>query len=316
MLLVSPFPEDHMKLTSVALAISLIAAAAVAQTQPASDPAAKTAAVVNGEIITAAKLDTLYNNLSPQMRGQYEKAGGKKAFLDNYIAKRLLIQEATKRGFDERPEVKQALEAARESALFDRYVRDVVADEIVPESAVREFYEANIDDFIVGDKVKVRHIVIATNNRTPAEAEEIAKKIFTELQAQRTETAMMGESGRLVFRNRFAEAARKYSEDGSAPEGGDLGWVERGRLDPKFEEVAFGIPAGVMSGIVATQFGYHLILVDDVKPAGAQPYEEVRRDIREYLLSQKSADIMTAVSRLTGDLRRNSKVSVFSENIE
>ncbi|HEU4522018.1 MAG TPA: peptidylprolyl isomerase [Thermoanaerobaculia bacterium] len=300
-----------MKLTS--FAVSIILAAGVAAQEAA---APKTAAVVNGEIITAEKLDTLYNNLSPQMRNQYEQSGGKKAFLDNYVAKRLLIQEALKRGFDERPEVKATVEAAKESALFDRYIRDVVASEVVPDAAVREFYEKNIDDFIVGDKVKVRHIVIATNSRTPAEAEEIAKKVFAELQGHRNETMALGESGRLVFRSRFAEAAKKYSEDGSAPDGGALGWVTRGRLDPKFEEVAFGIPAGVMSGIVQTQFGYHLILVDEVQPAGAQPFEEVRRDIREYLLGQKSADIMTAVSRLTTELRRSSKVSIYEENVD
>ena len=75
-------------------------------------------------------------------------------------------------------------------------------------------------------------------------------------------------------------------------------------------------PPGVMSGIVSTQFGYHLILVDDVKPAGPQPFENVSRAIREYLLSQKSADVMTSVTRLTNELRRTSKVSVYSENLD
>ncbi|MGZ8869411.1 MAG: peptidylprolyl isomerase [Thermoanaerobaculia bacterium] len=305
-----------MKLKGIAVALCIAATPVVAQ-QPA--PAAapvKTAAVVNGEIITAEKLDALYDNLAPQMRAQYDKSGGKKAFLDNYIAKRLLIQEAVKSGFDQRPEVKAAVAAAQESALFDRYVREVVAQEIVPDSTVRDFYDQNIKDFMEGDKVKVRHIVIATNSRTPAEAEEKMRRIFTELQAQLQGLQNQGESGRLTFRSRFADAARKYSEDGSAQEGGDLGWVERGRLDPKFEEVAFGMPAGIMSGIVATQFGYHLILVDEKKPAAPQPFEDVRRAIREYLLGQKSADIMTTVTRLTNELRRTSKVSIYSENVD
>lgn len=305
-----------MKLKGIAVALCIASTPIVAQ-QPA--PAAapvKTAAVLNGEIITAEKLDALYNNLSPQMRAQYDSTGGKKGFLDNYIAKRLLIQEAVKSGFDQRPDVKAAIEAAQESALFDRYVREVVAQEIVPDSAVRDFYDKNINDFMEKDKVKVRHIVIATSNRTPQEAEERMRRIFTELQAHLLAVQNQGESGRLTFRSRFADAARKYSEDGSAQEGGDLGWVERGRLDPKFEEVAFGMPAGIMSGIVSTQFGYHLILVDEVKPAAPQPFDDVRRAIREYLLSQKSADIMTTVTRLTNELRRTSKVSIYSENVD
>jgi peptidyl-prolyl cis-trans isomerase C len=305
-----------MKLKGIAVALCITATTVVAQQPAPAEPPAKTAAVVNGEIITAEKLDTLYNNLAPQMRAQYDKSGGKKAFLDNYVAKRLLIQEAMKSGFDQRPEVKQAIEAARESALFDRYIREVVAKDIVPDSAVRDFYDKNIKDFMEGDKVKVRHIVIATNTRTPQEAEEIIRRIFTELQAQLVTVQSAGDSGRLTFRSRFADAARKYSEDGSAQEGGDLGWVERGKLDPKFEEVAFGMPPGIMSGVVGTQFGYHLILVDDIKPAGPQPFEDVRRAIREYLLSQKSADIMTTVTRLTNELRRTSKVSIYSENLD
>ena len=113
--------------------------------------------------------------LTPQMRNQYETAGGKRVFLENYIAKRLLVQEAEGRGYDDQPQVKQALEIARESALFDRYVRDIVASEVVPDSAVREFYDKNVDDFVVGDRIRVQQIVIGTNRHSPAEAAEIAR---------------------------------------------------------------------------------------------------------------------------------------------
>src|SRR5687768_2832803 len=197
-----------MKSVYMLVALFLVTTALAQQPAPAAAEQARTAALVNGEVITAEKLDTMYNNLTPQMRAQYDKSGGKKAFLDNYVAKRLLIQEAIKSGFDQRPEVKQAIEAARESALFDRYIREVVATDIVPDSAVRDFYDKNIKDFMEGDKVKVRHIVIATNTRTPQEAEEIIRRIFTELQAQLVSVQTAGESGRLTFRSRFADAAR------------------------------------------------------------------------------------------------------------
>ena len=100
------------------LVLTLIATVAVAQ-QPAKE-AEKIVATVNGEVITKAKLDMLYANMNSQMRAQYDRAGGKMAFLDNYVAKRLLLQEAAKSGFDQRPEVQAAAEAAKESALFDR----------------------------------------------------------------------------------------------------------------------------------------------------------------------------------------------------
>ena len=289
----------------------IIAVTAFAQEAPKA-----TAAIVNGEIITAEKLDALYASIPVAMRDQYEKSGGKKLFLDNYIAKRLLIQEAMKSGFDERPDVKAAVEAARESTLFDRYIREVIAADVLPESEIHKFYDDNIKDFHVGDQVKVRHIVIGTGKRSKEEALRTIEPIFAELQALRITYPPQSEGSRELFSRRFADVARRHSEDGVAPEGGDLGWVSRGQLDPEFEKTAFAMPAGVMSGIVASQFGYHVILVDDKKPAGPRPYEEVRRDIREHLLGQKQAQIMTAVSRLTGELRRTSKVAVYPENVD
>lgn len=299
-----------MKLVLSAASI-VFAITAIAQEVPKP-----TAAIVNGEIITAEKLDALYASIPVGMRDQYEKSGGKKLFLDNYIAKRLLIQEAMKSGFDQRPDIKAAIEAARESALFDRYIREVIATDVVPESAIRKFYDDNIKDFQVGERVKVRHIVIGTNGKTKEEAMRAIEPVFAELQALRITYPPQHEGSREIFSRRFADVARKYSEDGVASEGGDLGWVDRGQLDPEFEKTAFAMPAGVMSGIVPTQFGYHIILVDDKKPAGPRPYEEVRRDIREHLLGQKQAEIMAAVSRLTGELRRTSKVAIYPENVD
>ena len=80
--------------------------------------------------------------------------------------------------------------------------------------------------------------------------------------------------------------------------------------------MAFGMPKGTMSGVVETKFGYHLIFVEDKRPAGTQPYEEVRAAIREFLLSQRATEVMTAVNKLTNELRVASKVTLFPENIK
>ncbi|HUP46134.1 MAG TPA: peptidylprolyl isomerase [Thermoanaerobaculia bacterium] len=294
-----------MKLATIAVAITFTAVALAGQVEDAAVAAPNAVAVVNGDVITAEQLDTLYRNLTPQMRNQYDAAGGKKAFLENYIAKRLLLQEAAKSGFEGRPEVQQALEAARESALFDRYVRDVVAAEVVPDSAVRAFYEKNVDDFVVGDSISVRHIVVGTSARSPEQAQRIAGQALAELRVAGAEAP-----------SRFAEVARRYSEDATSARGGDLGWVDRERLDKAFAEVAFALRPGTISDVFRTQFGYHVILVDDVRRAGVQSFDEVRRDIREYLLSQKQSDIIAAVSRRTDELRRNGRVETFPARID
>lgn len=289
---------------------------AAAQQPAAVDAPQKVAAVINGEIITVAKLDALYAAIPAPTRAQYDQAGGKVAFLDNYVAKRLLIQEALKSGFDQRPDVKLAVEAARESALFDRYVKEVVAAGVLTDAEVRKYYDDRPADFATPEQVKVRHIVISWKQRSRDDARRVAEQVLSELLAIRLTAAGESEGSRQVFVSRFAEAARKYSEDGSAEKGGDLGWVGRGQLDKNFEQAAFGIRRGMMSGIIETTFGYHLILVEEKKDAGIEPFESVRNDVREFLVGQKTTEVMSSVKRLTNELRQSSKVAIYPENVK
>jgi len=305
-----------------ALAVSAPAQTAAPQTAASQEPPQKIVAVINGETITAAKLDQLYNRTSAQMRAEYEKNGGKVAFLDNYLRKRLVVQEAIKSGFDKRADVQVDMEAAKESALFDRYVRDVIASQVVTDNAVHSYYDEHQSEFQRPETVKVRHIVIIPNGagphpKTATDAMDEIKKVATELHAQMQMPAGTDPAAAARVRaNYFAAAARKYSEDGSAQSGGDLGWTGRGTFDPQFEEAAFGLPVGQMSGIIETRFGYHLIFVDAKKPAGVATFEEVKKQIRENLLAQRVTDVMSTVSRLTNELQSKSKVAVYPENIE
>ena len=295
-----------------------------AQSAATATDAQKAVAVVNGETITVEKLNRMYLNLNAQMRKQYDDNGGKGAFLENYIRKRLLIQEAIKSGFDKRPEVTAAIESARESTLFDRYIRDVVAVPIVTESDTRTYYKDHPDDFATPEKVHVRHIVIAPVESGPArkskqEALERIQKVATEIRASDVLSAKGTTNAGTLARFRivhFSEAAKKYSEDGSAESGGDLGWIVKGQTDAAFEKAAWNIKPGTMSGIVESKFGYHLIVVEGRQPAGIETYEAVAPSIREFLLTQKASDVMTTVTRLTNELRAHSRISTFPENIK
>jgi len=297
---------------------------APAQSAATATDAQKAVAVVNGETITVERLNRMYANLNAQMRKQYDDNGGKGAFLENYIRKRLLIQEAYKSGFDQKPEVKAALESARESTLFDRYVRDVVATPIVTEAETRAYYDAHPDDFATPEKVHVRHIVITDiasgpGQKTKEEALARIEKVLAEIRAADI-TSAQGTSDPAIqahFRViHFSEAAKKYSEDGSAESGGDLGWIVKGQTDPEFEKAAWAMKPGTLSGIIHTKFGYHIMLVEGREPAGTEPFENVRSSIREYLLTQKAPDVMASVTRLTNELRANSRISTFPENIK
>jgi peptidyl-prolyl cis-trans isomerase C len=310
-----------LMLPLLALALPL-AGQQEAQTPASSAPGEKIVAVINGETITAARLDQLWNRIPPKTRDQYKNNGGKGAYLNNYIGKRLVVQEALKRGFDKKPEVMADVAVARETALFDWFVHDVVAPGIVADSAVRKFYDENPENFRVPEKIKVRHIVLtinpaAVNGKTKQDALNLAQQISLQLFPFFHGTDE-SEATKLARVRKFAELAAHYSDDGAAQQGGDLGWVDKGALDQQFEEAAFALPVGKLSGIVETKYGYHIILVEDKKPASLQPFDEVKDEIREYLLSQHQAELLNAMTRLTTELRTSgaSKVAVFPENIE
>jgi EpsD family peptidyl-prolyl cis-trans isomerase len=318
------------------LFISLLALPAPAQqSAPAQPPAAQSAAVavpdskkpvavINGETVTAEKLDRMYSNLNTQMRQNYDANGGKGALLENYIRKRLLIQEAIKSGYNKRPDVVEAVDAAREAALFDRYVRDVVAAQIVTDNDVKTYYTEHPDDFATPEKVHVRHIVIGVTEVGPArktkeEALDRIKKIAVDLRSEDVASAQSTSNPEVLARLRlahFADAAKKYSEDASGESGGDLGWITKGQTDPDFETAAWSMKPGTVSGIIQTKFGFHLIFVEGRQAPGTEPFESVKSSIREFLITQKASDVVTTVTKLTNELRGNSRISVFPENIK
>jgi peptidyl-prolyl cis-trans isomerase C len=298
-----------MKRTLLAVLTLTSAIAAFAQEKPA-DPSQRIVAVVNSETITKAKLDALYNRLPAQMRAQYDKTGGKMAFLDNYVAKRLLVQEAMKTNLEERPHVKAALEAARESALFDQYVRDVIAADIVTDAAMKAYYQANASRFATPEAVKARHIVVLFQGKTKEQAQAKINAALNEIRGN-----LRGKTPDAAV-NVFRQVAEKYSEDSTREQGGELGWFNKGVMDANFEAVAFQLQPGLVSGVVETAFGYHVILAEGRRPPGTTPFDQVRNDIREILLSEKMGEVMTAVQKTTAELRRASKVAIFRENID
>jgi parvulin-like peptidyl-prolyl isomerase len=306
----------------IVVALAFVSLAALAQQQPApaaNDSQPKPVVIINGDVITDQWLDSLYSHMSSQMRAQYDKNGGKKAFLDNYLSKRLIVQEAIKHGFDKRPDVQAEVEAAKEAALFQAYIRDEIALSVVTEAEMKKYYEENQANFATSDSVNVRHIIIMGNGAGPhpksqQDAATQIQRIAEELRESTSAITDPKMKSRALL-SRFIDAAKKYSEDGSAPTGGALGWVTRGALDPQFEEVAFSLQPGSVSPVVQTRFGYHLIFVEDKRPAGTQPYADVRNDIREFLQSQRMSDIMQAVTKLSNELKGDSKISSFPENL-
>ncbi|HXG57458.1 MAG TPA: peptidylprolyl isomerase [Thermoanaerobaculia bacterium] len=311
-----------MKRPAVAFLLVLTLAlplAAQQQAAPKSEP--KVVATVNGEVITQERLDQLYNRMNPQMRAQYDQQGGKAAFLETYLRKRLIVQEALKAGFDKRSDVQIDIEAAKETAIFERYIRDVIAADVVSEAEVRKFYDDNARNYATPEKIKAWHIIVMFDGagprpKTKAQAAELIQKVANELREKvaGVQTSDATAKARIAL-SYFGEAAQRYSEDGAAKNGGDLGWVPRGAFDAKFEEIAYSLPVGTISDVFETRFGYHIVYVEGKQPAGQTPYEQVRSTIRDHLLSQKMPNVMEEVTRLANELRTKSNIGLFPENI-
>ncbi|MFP4509470.1 MAG: peptidylprolyl isomerase [Spirochaetaceae bacterium] len=171
---------------------------------------------------------------------------------------------------------------------------DVLANTGVDETSAREFYEDNPEFFETPDQVRASHILILTQGASDeerAEARETIETVLSELEA--------GES--------FEALAREYSEDGTAEEGGDLGFFGAGEMVPEFEQAAFNLDVGETSGIVETQFGYHIVRITDRREAGTQSFEEARPQIEQFLGQEQQQN---AFEEYIESLREEAEVEI------
>lgn len=143
------------------------------------------------------------------------------------------------------------------------------------EDDIKTFYEQNLQRFSTPEERRASHILIAVNNeKTDADAKKEADEIYKQLQADPS---------------KFAQLAKSKSADpGSARQGGDLGFFQKGMMVPEFDNAVFSGKKGDLVAPVKTQFGYHIIKIVDIKPAQAKPLKEVRAEI-EALYQQQAA---------------------------
>jgi hypothetical protein len=268
-------------------------------------------AVVNGEAITAQRLETLWSSLTPEMATRYEQVGGKVALLDNYIRKRLLLQDAARNGF-ESVEAGKELPLAEESALFSRYVQEHFGAQLVTDDDVSTFYVKNPERFRHLDQSLVRQIFVSTEDKSVDDARAKLGSVMSELHHTRATT-----KDKRMLLEAFAAAAAKHSEDkNSAPAGGSMGWRERIRLEPKLADAAFSIEPGTMSGILQTEKGLHLLFVEARREAGLETLERAAPVIRRSLIARRAQDILKAAEKRTDELMKSGSVEIFAENIQ
>lgn len=196
----------------------------------------------------------------------------------NFKGKTEVKQDVREAYFKENKE-KYRIPAQIKIAYLTLDPSDFVDKATIVEQEISDFYELNPERFKDPKQIKARHILFKVSpNASKSEVGEAIERAIAVLKKARG-----GED--------FAALARKYSQDPTASKGGDLGYITRGQMPKPFEERAFSLKAGEISGPVRTQFGWHIIKVDDIKDGTIKTLPEVRDQIVTTLKKDISSDM-------------------------
>jgi peptidyl-prolyl cis-trans isomerase C len=224
---------------------------------------AQNVATVNGKAIPSSKVDQIVKQVVAQGK-QTDSPQLREAIKKDLINREVLIQEADKQGIATRPEVKMALENARQSIIINAMLAEYIKKNPVKDTEAKAEYDKYKSQ--VGDKeYHARHILVGT--------EDEAKAIIAKLKAG----------------GKFEELA-KQSKDGSAANGGDLDWASSAAYVPEFSQAMTKLNKGQITETpVKTQFGYHVIKLEDTRAAKIPPFEEVKQQVSESIQQRKLA---------------------------
>jgi peptidyl-prolyl cis-trans isomerase C len=281
-----------------------------APSPPKQDANAANAALVNGKAIPMSEYEAGIEQLNRQIamtgRNSEEKdmPALKKKVLDSLISRELLRQEVEKRGIKvDDAEVNAQLEAVKKGSspedfakslkqmnITEKELRDHMASQlairkliekelgskiVVTPQEVKAFYDGNPDVFKTPPMIRASHILVKVDKG--ATADEKAKALEKIKAVQK----------RLQNGEDFAQVAKEVSDCPSKENGGDLNFFQKGQMVPPFEDAAFSLQQGQISGIVETEFGYHIIKMTDKKDQSTVPFDEIKPRIEQHLKSEK-----------------------------
>lgn len=250
----------HRSLAACGLALGLaFAAPATGLAQQAPDTTV--VATVNGSPITENDLAMAQADLGPQF-AQLPEEQKRAAALSAAIEIKLLADEAAGKGLAETDAFKARMEFLRQRALHSAFVDNEVAAAVTDE-AVRARYDKEVAASTPANEIRARHILV----KTKEEAEEIIRQL---------------QAG-----GDFEAIAKEKSTDGAAAQGGDLGYFGPGQMVPPFEEAAFALDVGQFTTEpVQTQFGFHVIKVEDKRAQQPPAFDQVKDQIRTLLFRE------------------------------
>ncbi len=201
-----------------------------------------------------------------QMQLYLASKEGQKQFLERLVRRELLVQEAEKQKLGERPEIAEQVAALRRELMVRALLQEEVGAKVkLADSDLEAYFKSHPEEFS-GDAVRVRHILVGTEEEAGAVQARLAKN------------------------ERFEDLARALSKDtASAAKGGDLDYLKREQMFPEFARVAFDLKPGEVSGIVRSPFGFHILKLVDRKKGQPLAYEQVKEQLRRRLTEERQA---------------------------
>lgn len=254
------------------LAAALLSSLFISASAIAAD---KPFATVNGQAIPQNLYDAFLAEQKAQ--GAPDSPDLKKAIKEELVRRELLAQEAKKKGLDKKSEVQGRLELVKQGVLINAYLSDYVKANPITDDRLKKDYEA-IKTQMGSTEYKARHVLV--------EKEEDAKGIIAKLDK--------GE--------KIADLAKQSKDPGSKDTGGDLGWNAPNAYVKPFSDAMTGLKKGEYTKApVKTDFGYHVIMLDDIRPINPPPFEQVKPQLQQNASRQ-------VIEQLVKDLRSKAKV--------
>jgi peptidyl-prolyl cis-trans isomerase C len=266
----SSFSLKSMVLASVFLGLTSFGAMAQEATEDTSGPEGETAAVkdnnaviaiVNGYEIRTSEVRMAFDDVIGQLPNLPKKL--RYPFVVEFLVERhLLAQLANKEGLADTDDYKRRLAAYQAKALRDSYLAQVISKEVT-EDEIQAVYADEAKKLKETERIRARHILVASEKEAQVILDKLGK----------------GE--------KFEALAKQFSLDGSKDYGGDLGYFSSAEMVPAFSKAAFTLKKDEISKPVKTDFGWHIIRLEDRKQGAAQPYDQVKSAIRNVLVRQK-----------------------------
>ena len=273
-----------LSLRGLALSAASCLALALLVGSPArADDANPVLAKVNGVEIHQSDVTLAEEELAPSL-AQMDPATKKENVLAFLIDMKIVAKAAEDKKLGDTDAFKKSLAFARERLLMDKLLTDE-AKAATTDAAMRKVYDEAASQMGGDEEVRARHILVETEDK--------AKQVLEELKKG----------------GDFAEIAKKESKDPGAADGGDLGYFTKEQMVPEFSKVAFELEPGKISDPVKSQFGWHVIKVEDKRKRKPPEFEQVKPQIETYVTRKAQAD-------LVAKLRESAKVERLDKKSE